>query len=392
MIKSNKVFFNIIRLLTYFVIGYLSFLIFYYQAYQGFDTDLPYHVDRINPIITGQYYLPHSFFHYLVYYIHLIFAEFSLHTSMLNIAIWLLSALIVIILDITYRIFVARVDKEHHKLTLLFASVSLIFVTPIYLWFFNKNLYLGQWSPNIWHNPTILLLKPFAIVTLFFTIIYFSENQIFNKIWVKILFSLFIALSTWAKPSFVISFIPATYLYLFFYHKKIFKSFVNASLLFLPTIAVLALQFLQTYSQDIQSTNDLRDTIVFTFFGVTKLYSPNVFISLLLAIAFPLFLLIVDFKNCLKDQYLMLSWLNTVIAYLYASFLAEKFKFDQGAFTFGYSLALLLLFIFSLIHFLKFYHYNKAKFSYICLTLLFSLHLCSGIYYFFNYLLTGIYF
>ena len=38
-------------------------------------------------------------------------------------------------------------------------------VGPIYAWFFNKTPYLGQGSPNIWHNPTTIAVRPIALLT-----------------------------------------------------------------------------------------------------------------------------------------------------------------------------------------------------------------------------------
>ncbi len=385
----------LVRLFVYFFIGSLAWLIFYSQAYYGLSTDLGTHVNRILPIINGEYFFPHPLFHYIVYYFHKLSFLLTLHWTLLDISVVLLSLLVVIIFDIIYRIAVYFHKDNYSLISLLIVSLSLLFVTPIYLSFFNTNLYLGQWGPNTWHSPTIFMIKPFSLICLFFMVKINQGNEWYNKPVILLLFSLFMALSAFAKPSFIISFAPATGIFLLMYYWKNFKLYFKIFILFLPTLAVLIYQYIATYSNDIISTADMKDEIIFTFFGVMKYYTPNVVISLILAIAFPFFLFIIDLKNCIKNQYLMISWFNVIISFALASFLAEKFKFGQAAFVFGYIISLFLLFVFSVFHFLKLLKsksmikWKNAKI--IFLVLIYFLHLYSGIFYFFRYLLTKSY-
>lgn len=57
-----------------------------------------------------------------------------------------------------------------------------------------------------------------------------------------------------------------------------------------------------------------HDEIIFDFFGVWRLFTPNVLISILLANAFPLSLLVFRFKNVVHNNYLILAWFNLLIA------------------------------------------------------------------------------
>jgi len=390
--KSLKLF---VRLFVYLLSGSLAGYIFYSQAYGGLWTDLGLHVDRILPIVNGEYFFPHPLFHYIVYFIQKISIILNVNWSLLDISIVFLSLLFVVIFDIIYRIAVYFHIDNYTQFSLLLISLSLLFITPIYLPIFNTNLYLGQWGPNTWHSPTIFIIKPFTLICLFFMVKLSQGKEWYNKSGILVLFSLFMALSAFAKPSFVISFAPATIIFLLVYYWKNFKLYFKIFILFLPTIAVLIYQYIATYSNDIASTADMKDEIIFTFFGVMKYYTPNFGISLILATAFPLFLFIIDLKNCLKNHYLMLSFFNVIISFTFASFLAEKFKFEQGAFLFGYILSLFLLFVFSLFHFLKFIKsdalikFKEAKV--IFLLLIYFLHLYSGCFYFFRYLLTQSY-
>jgi uncharacterized membrane protein len=310
-----------------------------------------------------------------------------------EISLVFITILVLLIYMLTLKL-ISNGSKTKYSSLLLVSALALLFVTPIYLPFFNNNLYLGQWSPNIWHSPTIFMVKPFVLLIFFIISISIVDKNLEINNFRKVLLSFLLLISSIAKPSFVFSFIPAFVLYHILYHIRSYRYYIISLLIILPCVLFLMWQYLNTYNVEISQTNDLQDKIIFTFFGVTKLYTPNVFISLLLAICFPLSVVVIDFRNVLLNRILVLCWINTLIAYLQASFLAEKFKFDQAAFTFGYSIALFPLFIFSFIHFLNFSG-NKSKninnflLKFIFVISIFCAHLVSGIYYYIKYVYFG---
>lgn len=385
----------IIKIAFYLILATIVFILFYVQAHSsGFKTDTNSHVARIMPIIKGEYYLPHSMLHYLTFGIYSLCYWLSIKISLLNVMILLETFLVVLIVEIIYKILKFYLENKYSEPILLLIAVSLIFITSIYAPFFNKLLYLGQWSPNTWHNPTTFIIKPIAICCMFGIYLFIQEHKFTkNKIFIVLLSAIF-TLSIWAKPSFAISFYPALFIFLLVFHAKKYKLYLNIFLILLPSVIFLVIQYLRTYYVQIENTTDLKDNIIFTFFGVTRLYTSNIFISLILAIAFPLSILIMDFKNVRKNHILILAWLNIIIAYLQSSFLAEKFKFNQAAFVFGYNLALFFLFIFSFIHFLDYIRVKSEKKEKIIgsiLLIVFFLHLYSGVYYYFHFLLTKSY-
>ncbi|MFN8207839.1 MAG: hypothetical protein U0T82_10600 [Bacteroidales bacterium] len=271
-----------------------------------------------------------------------------------------------------------------------FFVMIMLIVTPIYAPWFNHRLYLGQWSPNIWHNPTIFIVKPFAILTVFIYAKWLGSQSLERKSELVFL-SIMIFMSLLAKPSFLFSFIPSLFFYyLFRITKYPIKHYAQAFLAFLPSLFLIVWQYYATYQSNQSGSDGLRDTIIFTWWGVIKLFTPNVFISFLLALAFPLFVLFTDFKKAFKDHYLLLAWLNTLVAYSEASFLAEKVKFGMGNFTFGYSLSLAILFVFSLIHFQNYCVISKriiqAKIVFMLGWILLGAHFISGAYYYYQYL------
>jgi hypothetical protein len=230
------------------------------------------------------------------------------------------------------------------------------------------------------------------VLSFYYIVAFIQKNQ---SISIKrgLLIAILLAFSVLAKPSFLFSFTPAIGLFLILFNWKNYRLIYKVLLLFLPSLALIFYQFLKTYLlTKSNNTADMKDEIVFTYFGVIKLYTPNVLISLILAISFPLSVLLLDFRNAIKDEFLVVSILNTFFGYLQAAFLAEKFKFDQAAFTFGYSLSLFLLFAFSLVFFLKWIDRQtiismNVKIKTGLCVLLFSSHLISG----FTYLLNNFY-
>ena len=60
-------------------------------------------------------------------------------------------------------------DTEIRKPMLAFLSFCLHIAAAIYVPFFNKTPYLGQGSPNVWHNPTTIGVKWAALLVFMLT-------------------------------------------------------------------------------------------------------------------------------------------------------------------------------------------------------------------------------
>jgi hypothetical protein len=97
---------------------------------------------------------------------------------------------------------------------LFFLTSILTFVTAIYIPFFNEDIYVGQGSPNIWHSPTYLILKPFASCAFLFFILFAENARYRNSIFYAGLLSSTTAFSALVKPNFVIVFMPAMLIFL----------------------------------------------------------------------------------------------------------------------------------------------------------------------------------
>ncbi|MCL4531090.1 MAG: hypothetical protein M1282_16995 [Chloroflexi bacterium] len=215
------------------------------------------------------------------------------------------------------------------------------------LWFKDHAFYLGYVGIVSYHNPTIILLRPLALLQFIYALRGFtlpppSKAEIF----VAILLSL---LSTFAKPNFAICLLPAIALIALF---KIFRK-ETAHLTFLifgfiaPTAMVLAWQFLMTYRGGDSSH------VIFSAFGVMSTYSGYLLPKFLLSILFPLAVAILYWKQASHNLQLILAWLVFAFGSFFTYFLAESGpRFKDGNFTWSGEIALFVLFAVSTIFFL----------------------------------------
>ena len=281
-----------------------------------------FHVERIHPIIKGSYFLPHSMTHYLVYGAYYISNILSVNTSLTSIMILSETLLVVLMVFMISQLLVQKFKHLYSRRTLLLISLSLIIVSSIHLPLVSRYFYLGNWSPNTWHNPTTFLIKPIAFLCILGIYYFIKQQNHANKGVYVISLSTLFTLSVWAKPSFAITFYPALFIFTFIYYTRDFKLYIKIFLILLPSLVLLFFQYYKTYHTKINDTFDLKDNIVFTNFGIIKLYTNNILLSLISAIAFPISILIIDFKSVKNNQLLILSWFTLIISYLQLSFFA----------------------------------------------------------------------
>ncbi len=254
-------------------------------------------------------------------------------------------------------------------------------ISAIFIPFFNENIYLGQNSPNIWHNPTTIFTIPLAFLAFsnFIKLIGTNEKDLFIKFGIRT--SIFLVLSTLAKPNFSLVFIPGVVIFLLIKYQLNWKLYLKILIVFLPTLIVFLIQILIIFRLE-------GGVINLDFLGVWSSNSPNPLISLLILIAFPLFV-IIFFKNSIKDNSTLLIWITLIVALVQSAFLAAESEewFDDGNLSWGLAIVLPLFFTYSLVNLLRIIkdlHNYKTSDYYlvgICF-ILFTLHLASGIIYF----------
>ena len=261
-----------------------------------------------------------------------------------------------------------------YKSDFLALSLSLLSMLVVYG---QEHLYLGVWTPNPWHNPTYSFAKPFALlvfIALVKTLHRFTDEKSSGP-WLPTL-SVVAVLSMWAKPSFLISFLPTVALVLTFYlarGKLSFKHFASIGAILLP-----ALLPLYHINQLIYESSGSTGSVMFAFSKVWGNYSSNIPLSILLGAAFPLYVLFVERRRI--DPSILLAAVNYGVAMLIFLCLAESGERMAHA-NFAWTVMSAML-IFFLVAMGKFFFNSYGTWQRRIGLALFCAHLGSGIYYY----------
>ena len=134
-----------------------------------------------------------------------------------------------------------------------------------------------------------------------------------------------------------------------------------------------------------------RDSSIrFCFFCVWIHWSKIPALSILLGIAFPLFMFFLNFNRNIKNISYQIAWLNFLISLLFAGFLYEdSYRLLAGNFFWGYNLSLYLLFFVSLVDFIKILRTKEFRIVHpklVFATIILLLHIAGGIYHFSLYM------
>ena len=208
------------------------------------------------------------------------------------------------------------------------------------LWPLDGLMYLGYIGITSYQTPTTYLLKPFTVVQFILAYKCFVSFPPLEKR--HILAAAFVSLlSTFIKPSLAICLLPAMGIITVI--NLVQKRYVNLpAIIFgfgIPTVLVLGWQFLLTYYD-----NNLSST-GFSPFTVMSVYSNYLFPKFLLSILFPLSVLLVAFKQVLRDIRMNLGWLSFLFGIMFSYFFIESgYRALDGNFIWSSEITLFLLF------------------------------------------------
>jgi hypothetical protein len=255
-------------------------------------------------------------------------------------------------------------------------SIGLNLVTPILLLVYrDMRFYFGYVGLITYHNPTIILLRPLALMQFIVTIRGFRET---TSRWIQVIPAVIISLlATYVKPSFAICILPA--IGLIMAYRLITKNKINWRMLLvgiiLPTVGILVWQFLLSYN------SAEKIGIIISPLGVMSQLSEYLLAKFILSILFPLFVLILYNKKAVRDIRLVLGWLIFIFGAFCTYFLAESgTRFLHGNFTWSGEIAALILFCISTVFFIEQVRTNKFKTW--LLSIIWFMHGISGILYY----------
>jgi hypothetical protein len=147
-----------------------------------------------------------------------------------------------------------------------------------------QNIYLGGIPANVWHNPSTILVMPFAIGLFWSSLLYLREGRVM-WLWVALALGAF---NIAAKPSFVLCFLPV-FPCAALLRYGIGRELLRAVLLVLGITCMLGLQYVYVYVIDpAGSTLTSSSGVIVSPLTVWETYTSEIPRAILASYAFPL--------------------------------------------------------------------------------------------------------
>jgi hypothetical protein len=266
-------------------------------------------------------------------------------------------------------------------------TVVAMLVGPIFLFTFPERMYLGYITGNPFHNPTHLLLRPFALL-----LFYHAFSNLYSRpnFWNTLFAGILIIAATQSKANFTLTFLPTIGLLALIQFRKLRE--VNWQYLIfglgIPGVITLVLQYYISF------TGERVDSIIFAPFRALLLYVPNVgilFLFILLSILFPIAITLLYWKETRSDLRLLLAWLNFLVALVMACLFTQVINIVSLNFWWGVMIATFILFVETIWLAGKYDVFavreQTGKVKRIIVLTILGLHLLCGIIYYFNSIL-----
>jgi hypothetical protein len=200
--------------------------------------------------------------------------------------------------------------------------------------------YFGYVAPNVWHNPTIVLLKPFALLLFLWATSAFFKHAHAPRWGIVAVMAITTVMSALAKPSQLICLVPGTALFALLQSirgKPISWSMLALGL-WLPACLVLIGQYVMTYAGEGQAG------LAFGPLVFWRRHSEYLFPKFLLSIIFPVLVYALFARDASRDTGLNLAWIVFGCSLLWAYLIIEKRQPGSGNLTWSAQVALFVLF------------------------------------------------
>lgn len=232
--------------------------------------------------------------------------------------------------------------------------------------------YSGIFSMNPFHNPTQMCVQGLSLLcfALVFDIWGAQENENYVGCFFRverglkqyyIMLAVLLFLSVIAKPTFAEMFIPAVGIIMLvkwiillikkegakdYFLKKLLTTFFCA----LPSLGYMMLQFLD-YFVFAGSYGESGNVIITKFGEVWSMFTENIFLSIILGMAFPILILVMDPRFFIKNRLGLLALVGYIIGTLEALLLGESGeKLSHGDFLWPMMSGMLILWITATMH------------------------------------------
>lgn len=266
------------------------------------------------------------------------------------------------ITTITLTFLFSYKQTKNKNVSLSIAAIS-SFVMPMFIVWVQPYRYAGYQSPSIWHNSTYIVMKFLGLLGLMVYLglcVKLKDELSIGKL---IAFSLLLALTTSVKTNFILIFAPAAFIFLIIdiYFKVPIKRIILCALTLIPSIGVILFQKYVLFGAD--TGNGITIDPLYSVY----LRTGQPYFTMILSAAFPVFVFLFNIFSVLKDtvkdfktrdvlrhRVFLLSWTLWSVAFAELILLRETGARElDDNFAWGYDFALFLVFVISLIYFVK---------------------------------------
>ena len=372
-------------------VGLITALLFVLAAKQDVFRDHFQHANFAELLAQKVESPPHFIYHLLVIFVNSVTSFSFLNSGFVVIG---LSVFFTFLFLMEYLQFSAPTT---YRAPLAVLCLALFFLHPIPLLYWrDKHMYYGYMAPNIFHNPTVILLKPLALLHfMMFTRLIDTSNYKLRNL---ILLVLITSVSILAKPSYMMTVLPATVL-IWLYSTLKEKNFSKQTTqlialgLILPTVALIGWQFFRTFGpQGAEVTRWNKGKLAFSPLELFRYYSSTLsFIPKVLgSLAFPLSVIFFHFKVAKRSFDFQLALVNMLVAAIFNYCLVDKGGcFLCGDFGWSSQIALFLFNCVSLKIFFQSIDFStdgftntRSKLGIAIPMALFTLHVISGVFWY----------
>jgi hypothetical protein len=266
-----------------------SFLLFFNQMYlpaKGmYRSDMRQHAGIAEKIVAGSKRIPHPGLHSACILLSKL-TGMPLKDSF----ILLLSLAVCIYAWILLLIAKQYLGNLYGSGTRALIVFSLLLLAAIYVPFVNPRMYLMIGTPNVWHNPTTIALRPLAMVILWL-LASSTDPRHRPGVGRAAVVAGLLTVSIVIKPNFALSFIPAVIAWLVITYGISLRTIGQAALITLPAFSYLGFLYLSTFG------DHAHNQIGLSFLTVWHHSTPHPLFALIQAAAFPLALLALRFRQ-----------------------------------------------------------------------------------------------
>lgn len=239
-------------------------------------------------------------------------------------------------------------------------SWMLMIVAPIIaLAPLDGRFYLGYIGLNVLHNPTLLVIKPLAMLWFCWAAYAFPSDALLRtgvnarvicergSSWLAIFgVALLAMLATFSKPSYTICILPAISAcagWRLLHGRRVRWNLLLAGMI-LPAVAVLLWQYSWQYNQTAHTLNGKTYRIVFHPLAAVSSWSQFVIYKGMLSVVFPVMVALFYARQTWQSTRMRLAWLVFAVSAAQFYLIAEEGREADGNFTWGAQIALFILF------------------------------------------------